>query len=106
MLEKNFLFEYPGILGFDVGQSRGNCALVPFKVVVAHFKFTELELEFLGLLPDCIQFTLQRGGCCVVGGLKGHELGLGQKFRTCCWGRTMTNLPFVPLGFDARNLDL
>lgn len=78
MLEKNFLFEYAGILGFDVGQSGGDCALVSFEVVVAHFEVTELDLELLRLLPYGIQLALQRGGCCVVGGLKGHELGLGR----------------------------
>ena len=81
MLEKNFLFEYAGILGFDIGQSGGNCTLVPFEVVVAHFEFAELDLELLRLLPYCIQFALQRRGCCVVGGLQGHELGLGRGVR-------------------------
>jgi hypothetical protein len=89
VLEKNFFFEYAGILGFDVGQSGGDCALVSFEVVIAHFEVTELNLELLGLLPYCIQLALQRGGGCVVGGLEGHELGL----------------PFVPLCFDARDLD-
>ena len=95
MLEKNFLFEHAGILGFDVGQRGGDCALVSFEVVVAHFEFTELDLELLGLLPYCIQFALQRSGCCVVSGLKGHELGLGQRFSVHCWDEERDGGPSI-----------
>ena len=54
MLEQNFLFQYAGILVFNIGQRGGDCALIPLEVIVAHFEFTELDLEFLRLLPHCI----------------------------------------------------
>lgn len=79
MLEKNFLFEYAGILGFDVSQSGGDCTLISFEVIISHLEFAELDLELLGLLPHCVQFALQRSRCRIVGCLKGHELGLGER---------------------------
>lgn len=107
MLEENFLFEDTGILGFDVCQRGRDCALVSLEVVVAHFKFPELYLESLGLLPYCIQFALQGGCRRVMGCLEGHELGLGvAKHALPGIKRQKTDLPFVPLGFDARDLYL